>query len=68
MEEVVLHDPVDEKESQECEDGEYGLEADEEAGKDKEIDNIDVLIADLELLFFIELVDFVLVEAEFVLW
>ena len=38
------------------------MEGDEEAGEDEEVDDVDVLVADLKLLFFEELVEFELVE------
>ena len=62
----ILHDPVDEKQAKQCEDGQYGLQRYKEGSEYKQIDDVDILVAHLKLQLLIELIDLKLMLAQLI--
>jgi hypothetical protein len=66
MIQIILHGPIDKKESEHGKERKYGLQRDEEASEYKKIDDKDILISNLKFLSFIDLIDLILMEIQFI--
>jgi len=49
MIERILHDPVNQKQTQQSKNGQYWLQRNKEGSENEQIDDVDILIADLKL-------------------